>query len=178
MSTEEKHGSNGHNGNGHSTTARPRRRSSLMQAAVALPTVESSLEDFIARANATLVDVDAWESEARAEKERQARESADAEQAKLREVETSLRADAARERGLLERRIETLQQELAEAQARRAELEARVAVLGSQQALSATVDELEAKLAAAENRAPRRRGRGSRPRRRPRSRWPRRASRS
>ena len=43
--TDDKPGTNGHASNG----SRGKRRSSLMQAAVALPSVESSLEDFIAR---------------------------------------------------------------------------------------------------------------------------------
>ena len=88
--TDDKPGTNGHASNG----SRGKRRSSLMQAAVALPSVESSLEDFIARANSTLVDVDAWEAQARAERERVARDAQSAEDAKIRQAEEAVRADA------------------------------------------------------------------------------------
>ena len=114
-----------------------------MQAATALPTVESSLEDFIARANATMVDVDQWDAEARAEKERQAKAVHDAEEARLRQVEGAVRGEAAQVQASLESRIGTLEAELSESQAQRAELEAKVAVLGSSQAMSTQVKELE-----------------------------------
>ncbi|KAB2884755.1 MAG: hypothetical protein F9K40_22485, partial [Kofleriaceae bacterium] len=141
MPTEEKHGpSNGHaNGNG----TRSKRRSSLMQAAVALPTVESSLEEFIARANSTLVDVDQWEAEARAEKERQLREQTDAEAARIARAEQAIRDEALRERSTLHARIRDLESELADAQARRAELEAKVAVLASDSANAPVLADLQ-----------------------------------
>ena len=147
--TDDKPGTNGHASNG----SRGKRRSSLMQAAVALPSVESSLEDFIARANSTLVDVDAWEAQARAERERVARDAQSAEDAKIRQAEEAVRADANAQRQRLEKRIGDLEAELADVSARRAELEAKVAVLGSSQAMTATVSDLEAKLAAADEKA-------------------------
>src|SRR5262245_36938202 len=147
-STDDKrNGSNGHGSNGN--PSRTKRRSSLMQAAVALPTVESSLEEFIARANSTLVDVDQWEAEARAEKERQVREQSDAEQSRIARAEQVVRDEATRERSTLQARIHILENELADAQARRAELEAKVTVLSSDNGHAAAVADLEGRLAAA-----------------------------
>src|SRR5678816_4022455 len=62
MSADE----NGSNGNGNGADRRVasgdrrKRQSSLMKVAAALPTVESSLEDFISRANSTLIDQGGW----------------------------------------------------------------------------------------------------------------------
>ena len=115
MATEQKHGSsNGHTGNG----SHRRRASSLMQAATALPTVESSLEDFIARANATLVDVDQWDAEARAEKERQAQAARDAEADRVRDAQKVVREESARAQAKLEARIATLESEYSVARRR------------------------------------------------------------
>src|SRR5215471_16767349 len=60
-------------------TKRKKRPSSLLAVATSLPSVETSLEEFIARANQTDVDVNTWDSaerEARQEDER--RKEADA----------------------------------------------------------------------------------------------------
>ncbi|MCA9678200.1 MAG: hypothetical protein KC464_24450, partial [Myxococcales bacterium] len=100
--TDEKHAdtgkaSNGQNGTSNGSRTRSRRTSALMAVAQSLPTVESSLEDFIARANATLVDVGGWglgEEQLRAEREQAERGARDAEAARIREAQDKARAEA------------------------------------------------------------------------------------
>ena len=114
-------------GTGANPTVRPsdaglpkrKRPSSLMKQAGALPTVEHSLEEFIAKANQTLVDVSSWE-EAK-EQDAQRREQ-DANRWKQAEVQ--MRESEARE-AALRRQLDGLQGTLAEA-------EARAAVAGTQ----------------------------------------------
>src|SRR4051812_2717940 len=97
---EEKPGSNGtpaHRNGSSNGNGRSRRTSQLMAAASALPTVESSLEDFIARANSTAVDVGGWglgEEQLRLERAEAERLAREAEDARLREVEARARAES------------------------------------------------------------------------------------
>ena len=108
---------------GSSPDLRRRRSSSLMKVANALPTVEHSLEEFIAKANQTLVDVEGWNSAEQAAKvEDVARKEQDAQRWKQAEVQ--MREGDAREQSL-RRQLDGLQGKLAEA-------EARAAVAGTQ----------------------------------------------
>ena len=66
MAVDSKQGSNANSPtNGASANGQSRKRkrpSSLLAVASQLPTVESSLEEFIAKANQTLVDPSSWDS--------------------------------------------------------------------------------------------------------------------
>lgn len=156
MAVDSKQGTNGTNastpaapavtaqGTGATPTVRasdaglPRRKrsSSLMKNASSLPTVEHSLEEFIAKANQTLVDVSSWE-EAK-EQDAQRREQ-DAQRWKQAEVQ--MRESEAREASL-RRQLDGLQGKLAEA-------EARAAVAGTQMGSAAhdsTINELKTQI--------------------------------
>ncbi len=103
---------------------KPRRKrpSSLLSAADSLPSVETSLDEFISRANQTLTDPDSWQAaEHAAKQEDDARREAD--QLRWRAAEQQLREGEAREQSL-RRQLDGLQGRLAEA-------EARAAVAGS-----------------------------------------------
>src|SRR5688572_12257366 len=136
MAVDSKTGANGTNGQaagtssspsiaagtgGHPTAATPKRKrsSSLMKNASSLPTVEHSLEEFIAKANQTLVDVSSWEE---AKEQDAKRKEVDANRWKQAEVQ--MRESEARENSL-RRQLDGLQGKLAEA-------EARAAVAGTQ----------------------------------------------
>ncbi|MFT3692941.1 MAG: hypothetical protein QM831_07360 [Kofleriaceae bacterium] len=110
---------NGTNGNGKSRRKRP---SSLLSAGDSLPSVESSLDEFISRANQTLTDPDQWHAaENAAKQEDDARREQDL--LRMRAAEQQMREGEAREQSL-RRQLDGLQGRLAEA-------EARAAVAGS-----------------------------------------------
>ena len=114
-----------------------RRSSSLMKSSASLPTVEHSLEEFIAKANQTLVDVSTWGEEAK-EQDAQRKEQ-DAQRWKNAEVQ--MRESDAREQSL-RRQLDGLQGKLAEA-------EARAAVAGTQMGSAAhdtTINELKTQI--------------------------------
>lgn len=134
--------------NGRAARKRP---SSLLAVASTLPTVENSLEEFIAKANQTLVDVGNWGTD-------QVKQAADAEDAKRKELdalrwkaaETQLKEGEARESSL-RRQLDGLQGKLAEAEAR-----AAVAAdsSGADISLNDTViSELRAQIATAQEQA-------------------------
>ncbi len=130
--------------NGTNGTRRAKRKSSLEMLALSssLPSVETSLDEFIARANQTLTDPEDWkaaEHEAKAQDE--ARREADA--LRWKAAEHQLNEGTARE-AALRRQLDGLQGRLAEAEAR-----AAVASSGSQDGLIA---ELKLKLARADER--------------------------
>ncbi|HEX4455723.1 MAG TPA: hypothetical protein VH143_32910 [Kofleriaceae bacterium] len=114
----KKDGANGANGaNG---KARPKRRSSLEMLAQSqpLPSVERSLEEFIARANETATDPESWKAaEHQAKAEDDARRQAD--EVRWKAAEHQLREREARETSL-RRQLDGLQGKLAEAEARAA----------------------------------------------------------
>lgn len=106
---------------------RPRKRSSsLMQIQSSLPSVESSLDEFIARANQTLTDPASWQAEQvkQAEEDEQRKEQ---DALRWKAAEQQLREGEARETSL-RRQLDGLQGRLAEAEAR-----AAVASSGSDQ---------------------------------------------
>ena len=110
-------GANGANGK-----SRRKRPSSLLTAASSLPSVESSLDEFISRANQTLTDADSWNAaEVAAKQEDESRRENDL--LRMRAAEQQLREGEAREQSL-RRQLDGLQGRLAEA-------EARAAVAGS-----------------------------------------------
>lgn len=123
-------------------TQQPRRKrsSSLMKSATSLPTVEHSLEEFIAKANQTLVDVSSWDAanEAAKQEDAQRREQ---DQQRWKAAETQMRESAAREQSL-RRQLDGLQGKLAEA-------EARAAVAGTQMGSAAhdsTINDLKTQI--------------------------------
>jgi len=121
-------GANGANGavNGASTavpqvaegTKRTKRTSSLMRSASSLPKVEHSLDEFIARANQTLVDVSNWgTTDQVAKEEDEKRREQDA--LRWKQAETQMKESEARESSL-RGQLDGLQGKLAEAEARAA----------------------------------------------------------
>jgi hypothetical protein len=131
---------------------RPRRKrpSALLQAASSLPSVETSLDEFIARANQTLADPSQWnvlEQEAKVQDE--ARREADS--LRWKAAEHQLREGEARE-AALRRQLDGLQGRLAEAEAR-----AAVAGSGSQDGVIADLkmrlNRADERIHAAEDRA-------------------------
>jgi hypothetical protein len=168
MAVESKHGGNGASatltgvptasgtitGMPAQAPKRKKRASSLLAVASSLPSVETSLEEFIARANQTDVDANTWDSaEREARQEDEKRKEADA--LRWKAAEEQLRDGQTRE-SHLKHKLDGLQGKLAEA-------EARVAValssssISTQQvdaaAKSAELAEVRARLAAAEDRA-------------------------
>ncbi len=98
--------------------AKRKRPSSLMKAASELPTVEHSLEEFIAKANQTLVDASTWaEADQKAREEEARRREQDAQ--RWKQAELQMRESEAREASL-RRQLDGLQGKLAEAEARAA----------------------------------------------------------
>src|SRR5258706_11242077 len=92
--------------------------SHLTQAAQQRPSVENSLDDFIAKANSTLVDAATWDQAEKKQKEDDdARRSADS--LRWQAAEHQLREGEAREQAL-RRQLDGLQGKLAEAEARAA----------------------------------------------------------
>jgi hypothetical protein len=129
MAVDSKQGSNGSNENqatpaaaGHGKFPRRKRGSALQKAAGSLPSVETSLDEFIARANSTLVDAANWD---KAEKEARAQDlqQREADQQRWKAAEGQLHESEVREQSL-RRQLDGLQGRLAEA-------EARAAVAGS-----------------------------------------------
>jgi hypothetical protein len=98
--------------------AKRRRPSSLMKSASELPSVEHSLEEFIAKANQTLVDASTWaELDQKAREEEARRREQDAQ--RWKQAELQMRESEAREASL-RRQLDGLQGKLAEAEARAA----------------------------------------------------------
>src|SRR5262249_9641656 len=116
---------------------RKKRPSSLLAVATSLPSVESSLDEFIARANQTMVDQQNWDlAEREAKQEDEKRKEADA--LRWKAAEQQLREHEARETSL-RRQLDGLQGKLAEAEARVA-----VALSSSGQMAAAQSGQLEA----------------------------------
>lgn len=111
-------GSNGATANGQRTKGGRKRPSSLMAQADSLPTVEHSLEEFIAKANQTLVDVSTWGSADQQIKQEDAKQREQDAQ-RMKAAEGQLREGEAREHSL-RRQLDGLQGKLAEAEARAA----------------------------------------------------------
>ena len=127
MAVESKQGNNSTNGaseqpmlaSGSSPNVkRAPRTSALMKAASKLPSVEHSLEAFIAKANETLVDVGSWGAADQAAKEAEEKRR---EQDALRwkQAEQQMRDSEQREHAM-RRQLDGLQGKLAEAEARAA----------------------------------------------------------
>jgi hypothetical protein len=95
-----------------------KRPSSLMAIQSSLPSVENSLDDFIARANETLVDAEKWQAEKAAQQE-QDDQRKEADQLRWKAAEQQLREGEAREHSL-RRQLDGLQGRLADAEARAA----------------------------------------------------------
>ena len=97
---------------------RRKRPSSLLAVATSLPSVESSLDEFIARANQTMADPAEWGNVERAAKEEdESRREADS--LRWKAAEQQMREGEAREQSL-RRQLDGLQGRLAEAEARAA----------------------------------------------------------
>src|SRR3982751_1050582 len=95
----KQNGTNGASTNGARTKSNRKRPSSLMAHADSLPTVEHSLEEFIAKANQTLVDVSPWgNADAEAKATEEARRQQDA--LRMKAAETQMREGEAREASL------------------------------------------------------------------------------
>ncbi|MGE5181027.1 MAG: hypothetical protein ACM31C_03150 [Acidobacteriota bacterium] len=122
---------------------RVKRSSALQKAAGALPSVETSLDEFIARANATLLDASNWDT---AEKEAKAQdlERREADQLRWKAAEQQLRESEAREQSL-RRQLDGLQGKLAEA-------EARAAVAGTTGSHDGVIADLKLRLQRADER--------------------------
>src|SRR4051812_37958908 len=101
MAVDSKQGgtTNGTNGTAANGAGRRKRPSQLQAQASALPTVEHSLEEFIAKANQTLVDVSSWgnATEAAREEEEKRRE---VDALRWKAAEGQLREGEAREQSL------------------------------------------------------------------------------
>ena len=130
--------------------AKRKRSSSLMAIQSSLPSVESSLDDFIARANETLVDGEKWKADA-AVKQAEDEQRKEADALRWKAAEQQLLESDAREQSL-RRQLDGLQGRLAEAEAR-----AAVAGTGSQDGIIADLkirlQKMEGKLASAEQQA-------------------------
>src|SRR5262245_4514722 len=122
------------------TLAKRRRPSSLMKAASELPSVEHSLEEFIAKANQTLVDADSWaQADQQAREEEAKRKEQDAQ--RWKQAELQMRESEAREASL-RRQLDGLQGKLAEAEARAA-VAMSASASGSMAATDAAVADLK-----------------------------------
>ena len=126
--------------NGKSRTRK--RPSSLMAQASSLPSVESSLDEFIARANETLVDTAGFNAELVRKEEDEKRKEADA--LRWKAAEQQMRESQAREEAL-RRQLDGLQGKLAEAEAR-----AAVASAGGSQ--DGVIADLKVRLTATDER--------------------------
>lgn len=134
---------NGTNGaaNGARSKSNRKRPSSLMAHASALPTVEHSLEEFIAKANQTLVDVSSWgNADAEAKAAEEARRQQDA--LRMKAAETQMREGEAREASL-RRQLDGLQGKLAEAEARAAVASTTAGSAANDAALQALREQIE-----------------------------------
>jgi hypothetical protein len=136
-------------------TKRTKRTSSLMRSASSLPKVEHSLDEFIARANQTLVDVSSWGSVDQTAKEAdEKRREQDA--LRWKTAETQMRESDVREQAL-KRQLDGLQGKLAEAEARVA---VALSASGSMPAMTSAsnaaqekaLEELRAQIAQAQTR--------------------------
>jgi hypothetical protein len=127
-------------------TKRTKRTSSLMKSASSLPKVEHSLDEFIARANQTLVDVSNWgTADQQAREQDEKRREVDA--LRWKQAESQMRESEVRE-STLRRQLDGLQGKLAEA-------EARAAVAGTQMGSAAHDTKIEALRAEIEQAAQR-----------------------
>ncbi|MFN0245915.1 MAG: hypothetical protein ACKV2T_03340 [Kofleriaceae bacterium] len=137
----KQNGTNGASANGSRTKSNRKRPSSLMAHASALPTVEHSLEEFIAKANQTLVDVSTWgNADAEAKAAEEARRQQDA--LRMKAAETQLREGEARETSL-RRQLDGLQGKLAEAEARAAVASTTAGSAANDAALQQLRDQIE-----------------------------------
>ncbi|MGE0401965.1 MAG: hypothetical protein AB7T06_35005 [Kofleriaceae bacterium] len=137
----KQNGTNGAATNGARTKGNRKRPSSLMAHADALPTVEHSLEEFIAKANQTLVDVSAWgNADAEAKAAEEARRQQDA--LRMKAAETQMREGEAREASL-RRQLDGLQGKLAEAEARAAVASTTAGSAANDAALQALREQIE-----------------------------------
>ncbi len=140
----KQNGTNGTNGtatNGARSKGNRKRPSSLMAHASALPTVEHSLEEFIAKANQTLVDVSSWgNADAEAKAAEEARRQQDA--LRMKAAETQMREGEQREISL-RRQLDGLQGKLAEAEARAAVASTTAGSAANDAALQALRDQIE-----------------------------------
>ena len=120
------------------SASKPKRKrpSSLMAQAAELPSVENSLDEFIARANETLVDPAAFNTNQVRAAEDEARKEADA--LRWKAAEQQMRESQAREQSL-RRQLDGLQGKLAEA-------EARAAVAGAGSPQDGVVADLKVRL--------------------------------
>ena len=128
-------------------TNRRKRPSSLLAQAVSLPSVESSLDEFIARANETLSDSSsAFDAARTAEKElkQEDEKRKEADGLRWKAAEQQMRESHAREESL-RRQLDGLQGKLAEAEAR-----AAVASAGGSQ--DGIIADLKVRLTAADDR--------------------------
>ena len=156
MAVDSKQGGNvnGTNGAGGQRNKAGRKRpSSLMAQAQLLPKVEHSLDEFIAKANQTLVDVSSWGAADQAAKEEdlQRREQ---DALRMRAAEGQLREGEAREQSL-RRQLDGLQGKLAEAEARAAVAGTSVGSAAHDQTLAqlrAQIEKAEAQRKAAEDK--------------------------
>jgi len=139
--TNGTNGTNGATANGARSKGNRKRPSSLMAHASALPTVEHSLEEFIAKANQTLVDVSAWgNADAEAKAAEEARRQQDA--FRMKAAETQMREGEQREVSL-RRQLDGLQGKLAEAEARAAVASTTAGSAANDAALQALRDQIE-----------------------------------
>jgi hypothetical protein len=127
---------------------RAKRTSSLMRSASSLPKVEHSLDEFIARANQTLVDVSQWgTADQKVKEDEEKRREQDAMRWKA--AEQQMRESDAREQSL-RRQLDGLQGKLAEAEARAAVAMSASSSGGMSAAAVAahdrTIDELKAQI--------------------------------
>src|SRR5262249_16217535 len=147
MAVDSKHGSNNTNG---VTNGQPRRRkrpSSLLAVATSLPSVETSLDEFIARANQTQIDAENWqkvEIEARQAKQEEDDKRREADALRWKAAEQQLREGEMREQ-TLRRQLDGLHGKLPQAEAR-----AAVAVGNNQDGLTS---DLRSRASRAEERA-------------------------
>ena len=152
MAVDSKQGVNGSSNGKLLSKAGRKRPSSLMAQASSLPKVEHSLDEFIAKANQTLVDVSNWgaaDAEAKAEDDKRREQDA----LRMRAAETQMKEGEAREQSL-RRQLDGLQGKLAEAEARAAvaassAADGRGPTLGSA-AHDQTLAQLRAQIEAAE----------------------------
>jgi colicin import membrane protein len=119
-----------------------KRPSSLMAQSAQLPSVESSLDEFIAKANETLVDPSSFNSEQKVREEDEKRKEADA--LRWKATEQQMREAQAREQSL-RRQLDGLQGKLAEA-------EARAAVAGSGGSQDGIIADLKLRLTMADEK--------------------------
>jgi hypothetical protein len=127
--------------NGTGAIKRRKRPSSLTMAALSLPSVETSLEEFIARANQTLVDAASWDATAKQRNDEETKQR-EADALRMKVAEHQLREGEAREASL-RRQLDAVQGKLAEAEARAALASTST---GAMQAAEALVADLRGRL--------------------------------